>query len=433
MLKINQFNSYLCTLNTSHRMRKAENTTVWGITAFLVLFFINTGNAQNTISAKYQRIGINAITTAVPFLLIAPDARAGSMGDAGVASPADANSAHWNASKLAWIDKKVGFSLSYTPWLHALVPDIHLAYLSGYNKIDKNQAISASLLYFSLGSITFTDANGQDIGSFTPNEFAVDLAYARKMSKYFSGGLALRYINSNLTGGIVVENTTPSKAGRAVAADISALYQNTELKVSGKKSRLAAGINISNMGNRISYTQTGNRDFIPTNLKLGGSLTLDLDQYNSLSFNLDWNKLLIPTPPKYLLDSNNKVVVDADGNKVIDKGKNPNVSVASGIAQSFYDAPGGMKEELREFTHSFGMEYWYDKQFALRAGFFYENPTKGNRKYITVGAGLKLNVFGLDFGYLIPLEQRNPLENTLRFSLLFDFDAFKSQNKPEGE
>ncbi len=390
-------------------------------------------DAQNTSVNLLGKNSINAITTAVPFLLIAPDARAGGMGDVGVATSPDANCIHWNPAKMAYIDKKVGFSLSYTPWLHTLVPDINLAYLSGYRKIDKNQAFGMSLLYFSLGSITFTDINAQEIGSFTPNELAVDLSYARKLSENFSGGLALRYINSNLTGGVVVEGTTPSNPGRAVAADVSSYYENNKVKVKGKKTRIAAGINISNIGNKISYTETGSRDFIPTNLKLGGAFNVDLDQYNSFGVYLDWNKLLVPTQPIYQLDSSGNYIIDADGNKAILKGKNPKVSVPQGMMQSFHDAPGGFNEELREINTSFGLEYWYDKQFSIRTGFFYESPSKGNRKYFTVGAGLKYNVFGLDFAYLIPLEQKNPLENTLRFSLLFDFDAFKSQNKPEGE
>ena len=412
---------------------KKNRLIKWICFASSILFLIFSTQAQNTSVDLLGKDNINAITTAVPFLLIAPDARAGAMGDVGVATTPDANSIHWNPAKMAYIDKKVGFSLSYTPWLHTLVPDINLAYLSGYRKIDRNQTFGMSLLYFSLGSITFTDINAQEIGSFTPNELAVDLSYARKLSDNFSGGLSMRYINSNLTGGVVVEGTTPSNPGRAVAADVSAYYENNKVKVQGKKTRIAAGINISNMGNKISYTETGSRDFLPANLRLGGAFNVDMDQYNSIGVYLDWNKLLVPTPPVYELDSSGNYIIDADGNKKIALGKNPKVSVPQGMIQSFSDAPGGFKEELQEVNTSFGVEYWYDKQFSVRTGFFYESPNKGNRKYITVGAGLKYNVFGLDFAYLIPLEQRNPLENTLRFSLLFDFDAFKSQNKPEGE
>jgi hypothetical protein len=388
--------------------------------------------AQNTSTShifQYSNRDLNTITTAVPFLMIAPDARAGGLGDAGVASTPDANSLHWNPAKYAFIDKNMGVSISYSPWLRALVNDINLAYVSGYKKFGKDQAIAGSLLYFSLGDITFTDIVGNTIGQFKPSEYAVDLCYSRKLSDNFSGGVSLRYIHSNLTGGYFVGGAE-SHAGNSVATDVSAYYQK-KLEFGQMPAKLAAGINISNIGAKISYTETTERDFIPINLRLGPTLTLDLDEYNSLGIMLDINKLLVPTPPHYQLDSNNMPVIGTDGKPIIDAGMDPNVGVVSGMLQSFYDAPGGFKEELREFTFSTGVEYWYDKQFAIRAGYFYEDKTKGNRKFFTLGAGLKYNVFGLDFAYLIPIEQRNPLENTLRFTLLFDFDAFKEQNKTE--
>lgn len=366
---------------------------------------------------------INTITTAVPFLIISPDARAGGMGDVGVSSSPDANAIHWNPSKLAFVDKKMGFSISYTPWLRKLVPDINLAYVSFYNKLKGDQTLGASLRYFSLGNITFTDNTGAELGQFNPAEFAFDIAYARKLSENFSGGIALRYINSNLTGGFQVENNA-TKAGNSVAADISAYYQ-TEMEVSKKDAIFAVGVNISNIGTKISYTETGVKDFIPINLRLGPSLTLKLNEYNDLAFMIDFNKLLVPTPPIYNPDS----VIN--GEQQILFGKNPDVSVASGIFNSFSDAPDGGKEELREINIGAGLEYWYDKQFAFRAGYFYEHETKGNRKYFTLGAGLKYNVFGLDFAYLIPTDQRNPLENTLRFSLVFDFDNLKKADDSE--
>ena len=366
---------------------------------------------------------INTITTAVPFLIISPDARAGGMGDLGVSSSPDANSIHWNPSKLAFVEKKTGFSISYTPWLRKLVPDINLAYVSFYNKLKGEQTLGASLRYFSLGNITFTDGTGAEIGQWDPAEFAFDIAYARQLSENFSGGIALRYIHSNLTGGFQVENNA-TKSGNSVAADISAFYR-TEMEVSNKDAIFAVGVNISNIGTKISYTETGVKDFIPINLRLGPSLTLKLNDYNDLSFMIDFNKLLVPTPPIYNPDS----VVN--GEQQILFGKNPDVSVASGIFNSFSDAPDGGKEELREINIAGGLEYWYDKQFAFRAGYFYEHETKGNRKYFTLGAGLKYNVFGLDFAYLIPTDQRNPLENTLRFSLVFDFDSLKKADSAE--
>ncbi len=388
------------------------------IVAAVISLFLLPGASKGQSQDNSNLLGqINTITTAVPFLIISPDARAGGMGDAGVASSPDANSIHWNASKLAFVDKKLGFAVSYTPWLRKLVPDINLAYVSFYSKLKNDQTIGASLRYFSLGNITFTDNTGNEIGQFNPAEYAIDVAYARKLSENFSGGIALRFIHSNLTGGILVENNA-TKAGNSVAADISATYMNQDVEVGGKDAIFTMGLNISNIGSKISYTETGEKDFIPINLRLGPSLTLKLNEYNELTFLVDFNKLLVPTPPIY-----SDTVIN--GEQLILFGKDPEVSVASGIFNSFSDSPDGGKEELREVNIAGGMEYWYDKQFAFRAGYFYEHSTKGNRKYFTLGAGLKYNVFGLDFAYLIPTDQRNPLENTLRFTLLFDFNSLK--------
>ena len=381
-----------------------------------------------TVNSQLSSLNINTITTSVPFLTIAPDSRAGGMGDVGAATSPDANSMHWNPSKYAFIDKKVGFSICYTPWLRSLVPDISLSYLSGYYKLNKNQTVAGSLRYFSLGDITFTNDVGGIIRQFRPNEFAVDVAFAQKLAENWSGSMALRYIYSNLTGGVFVSGTA-TKPGNAVAADISAFYQNKKVVINDKKSIVAAGIHISNIGTKISYSgSSGRKDFIPINMRLGGALTTQLDEYNSFSFALDFNKLLVPTPPTY--DTANGGVKYVDGKPVILAGRDPyDQSVASGIFGSFTDAPGGFKEELREINIATGVEYWYDKQFGLRVGYFYENPTKGNRKFFTVGAGLKYNVFALDFAYLISsAKQRNPLANTLRFTLSFDLDAFNSQN-----
>ncbi len=373
---------------------------------------------------------INTVTTAVPFLMISPDARSGALGDAGGALTPDANSIHWNMSKLAFIKKKAGFSVSYTPWLRALVPDINLAYLSYYNKLKGDQAISASLRYFSLGDITFTDIVGNTIGQFKPNEFALDLGYARKFSDRWSGGLTLRYIYSNLTGGVSLSDGQGTKAGQSVAADLSTYYRNDELEVGGKDAEYSTGIIISNIGAKISYTESGRRDFIPTNLRWGNQFKINLDDYNSLAILVDFNKLMVPTPPIYAVDdSTGQPIKDQNGNFVIAKGKDPNRGLVNGLFTSFADAPGGFREEIKEINYSIGLEYWYDNQFAVRAGYFHEPRTKGNRQYFTLGAGLRYSVFGLDFAYLIATQQRNPLENTLRFTLHFDFDSFKAQNK----
>ncbi len=391
---------------------------------FVLCFCSQSPLLAQTTTLSGQDVGaeLNTITTSVPFLLIAPDSRAGALGDAGVASSPDANSMHWNPAKYAFVKKQTGISISYTPWLKALVPDISLAYLSGYYKVNKTGVLASSLRYFSLGDITFTDIIGNTIGQFRPNEFAFDIGYATKLGDHFSGGGAVRYIHSNLTGNINVQGAA-THSGNTVAADISGFYQSDEKEISGKKSIWRHGVNISNIGAKISYSDQGNKDFIPINLKFGSSLHMQLDEYNEISFMLDINKLLVPTPPRY--DTVN-------GQFVIVAGKDPNRSVVSGMFGSFTDAPDGFNEELREFNIGGGFEYWYDKQFALRAGYFNEPSSKGGRKFITLGLGAKYNVFSLDFTYLIPTEQRHPLQNTLRFTLLFDFDAFKQDPAPEG-
>ncbi|MGQ8336596.1 type IX secretion system outer membrane channel protein PorV [Sunxiuqinia sp. A32] len=374
--------------------------------------------SQSTM-AQSTTTGANYIATGVPFLTIAPDSRAGAMGDAGVATSPDMNSQHWNPSKYAFIESEMGVGLSYTPWLRNLVDDINLAYLVGYKKLDDMQTVSASLRYFSLGDITFMSEYGEVQGQQSPNEFAFDVAYTRLLSENFSGGVALRYIRSDLTGGQLI-NGVESHAGNSYAADISFYYQN-EFRVNRKESVFSAGINISNIGAKISYTEGATKDFIPTNLRLGAGYKTELDTYNTISFNVDLNKLLVPTPS--LADS-----IGGDG-VIVGGGFSEDKSVIAGMFSSFGDAPGGFKEELQEINVSLGVEYVYNEQFALRAGYFYENENKGNRKFLTAGAGLKLNVFALDFSYLVPTERNHPLENTLRFSLSFDFEAFNRQRR----
>ncbi|MBN1253223.1 MAG: type IX secretion system outer membrane channel protein PorV [Bacteroidales bacterium] len=392
--------------------------------SFFILLIIPSLNLKSQITTGELSGEVNTITSAVPFLMITPDSRAGGMGDAGVATSPDAASLHWNAAKLSFIDEDYGASLSYTPWLRALIDDISLSYLSGFKKLKNGQVLGLSLRYFSLGNITFTDISGTTLRDFRPNEFSLSASYSMLFSKNLSGGIALKYIYSNLTGGIQSGNVE-THPGNAVAGDIS-LYYTKAIKIAGNNSNMSFGINISNIGNKISYTDDSESNFLPTNLRLGGALTYEFDQYNALTYSMDINKLLIPTPPVY----------DGEGTapeNIVD-GMDPDVSVPAGMWQSFYDAPGGTQEELRELTYSFGLEYWYDKKFALRTGYFHEHETKGNRKYATVGLGLKLNVFQLDFAYLLPVQQRNPLENTLRFSLLFNFKALKkvsSENNSE--
>ena len=366
------------------------------------------------------RDNLNTITTAVPFLLISPDSRAGGMGDVGVATSPDANSLHWNPAKFAFVEDEVGFAVSYVPWLRALVPDINLSYLAGYKKLNKNEAIAMELRYFTLGDITFTDVIGNNLGQYKPSEFALGSAYSRKLSDQFSLAISGRYIYSNLTGGQSAGGIT-TNAGQSIAADVAGYYRK-DIRIAKKDMQLALGANVSNIGNKVRYTETSTRDFIPINLRLGTALNADLDEYNKISFAFDINKLLVPTPPIY-----NDSIDDQ-----IDFGQDPNVSVVSGIFQSFGDAPGGFSEEMREINYSIGTEYWYDDQFAVRAGYFNEHNTKGGRKFFTFGSGVKYNVFALDFSYLInasrAINGNNPLANTMRFTLIFDFGAMENIN-----
>jgi hypothetical protein len=383
---------------------------------------------QNAIAQAYRDVlgqRLNTITTAVPFLMIAPDSRAGAMGDAGVSSTPDANSMHWNPAKFAFIESEMGLSLNYTPWLRALVPDINLSYLSAFRRIDELQTVAFSLSYFTLGEINFTDEAGEFLFPVRPSEFSINVAYARKLGEHFSGAIGVRYIFSNLTQGQFVGGVE-TRPGTAIAADVSAFYTR-ELNWR-TPTIFSAGINVSNIGNKISYSDEIHANFIPINLRIGPSFTFNLDDYNQLSLMVDLNKLLVPTPPIYQRDINGQIVIGPDGEYVIAAGRNPHRSVASGILGSISDAPGGFREELNEITYSFGVEYWYDRQFALRAGYFHEHETKGDRKFFTLGLGLKYHVFGLDFAYLVPLAQRSPLENVLRFSLSFDFDALRPGN-----
>ena len=386
-------------------------------------FFLHAQSSDVDYGDVLGQGRVNTITTAVPFLMIAPDARAGAMGDAGVSSTPDIHSMHWNPAKYAFMDQDFGIGVSYTPWLRSLVPDINLSYLSGYRRLDELQTIAFSLKYFTLGDVNFTDDVGNYMGTVRPNEFSIDVAYARLLGDHISGAIAGRFIYSDLTQGQLAGGME-TQAGISFAADVAAYYQR-ELNWD-TPTQLAAGINISNMGNKISYTDEVNADFIPINLRLGPSLTFDLDDFNRVSLMVDFNKLLVPTPPIYARDENGNVKIGDDGEYVIESGRDPNRSVVGGMLGSFSDAPGGFREELNEVTISAGAEYWYDQQFALRAGYFHEHASKGNRKYFTLGVGLKYNIFGLDFAYLVPVAQRSPLENVLRFSLTFDFDALRA-------
>ena len=370
-------------------------------------------------SAISQEVRYNPIYTAVPFLTITPDSRHGAMGDVGAATSPDANSQYMNPSKFAFAGDKWGFALSFTPWLRRLVSDVNLAYLSGFYQLDPTQAIGTSLRYFSMGAINLVGVDKTHLGTISPGEFALDFSYSRRLSDYFSGGVSLRYIRSDLgggTGGTQVGAESYS-AGNAFATDVSGYYHHT---VGGEDSKkmIAVGVNFSNIGSKISYNQGSTKEFLPANLRLGTTYTTVLNDSSSIAISVDLNKLMVPTP-NYRVDNTGNVVQD----------NNLNQSVISSVFSSFTDAPGGMKEELQEVAISLGAEYWYKKQFAVRGGYFNESQYKGNRKYFTAGVGVKLNIASIDIAYLIPVVHNNPLANTIRFTLLFNMDSFLKRKK----
>lgn len=361
-----------------------------------------SASAQNTNGSS-----ANAITTAVPFLTISPNARSGAMGDAGVALSPEINDTYWNPSKLAFLEEPTSVSLSYSPWLRNLIPDINLAYLSFAHRTDERTVIGASLRYFNLGKIELIDNNQTPQGTYQPNEFSLDVSLARKFGTGFSLGVTARYVYSGLTNGLLVNNLQTNSTS-AVAADVSLFYRKSTQQF-GNDALFAFGADISNIGTKVSYTDGGSTYFLPANLKLGVANTLFLDAENQLTLTLDVNKLLVPTPP--IRDANRNIISGTDDNR----------SVVSGIFGSFSDAPGGFSEELKEISYSVGAEYLYGKVFALRTGYFYENPDKGNRRYFSVGAGFKYSDFDLDFSYLIANQQSSPLANTLRITLGYNF------------
>lgn len=377
---------------------------------YLLLFFGFTPIlvfSQGSPSSNLLGQDANPITVAVPFVSFAPDSRSSALGDAGVATSPDAYSIHWNSAKLAFIENDMGFSFSYSPWLGNIVDDMSLNYLTFYKKLNQQEAIGFSMRYFDMGELFLTSELGAPEGTENPRELALDGAYSRKLTENFSVGVAGRFIWSNLTGQL--NNAPGARAGTSIAVDLGVYYKKPFM-FRGKNSELALGANISNIGQKLSYSTEDNEDFIPGNLRIGTAMTTNLDAFNSLTFVFDMNKLLVPTPPR----------LDADGNIIA--GKDPDRSLLSGTFGSFGDAPGGFNEELKELMFSFGLEYWYRDIFAARAGYFNENADKGNRKYYTAGVGFRYQVFGVDFSYLIPQVQNHPLGDTLRLSLLFSLD-----------
>lgn len=375
------------------------------------------------LTARAQKNEFNPIETGVTSLSIAPDARGASMGDLGVASDPDVNSQYWNPSKYAFAYSTAAVSLSYTPWLRKLVSDIFLANVAGYWKIGSgdNQALSASLRYFSLGEVNTSDYGGTATSTINPYEMAFDLGYSRKLSEKFSMGVVFRYIYSDLgfSDSYAGEQTSGASA---FSADISG-YFTTYPVIGRNECQWSWGWNISNIGTKVSYNNGEDPAFLPTNLRLGTSFTFPLADYHNLSLNLDMNKLLVPARPR---ESDYDTSTTEGQQEYLDALEEwENMSSFTGIFKSFSDAPGGFKEELREITWSFGAEYSYNQQFFLRAGYFYENQYKGNRQYFGFGAGFSLNVVRLDASYMLATAQSSPLDQTLRFTLTFDMDGLK--------
>lgn len=378
-----------------------------------------------------DQLQLNTITTSMPFLAITPESRGGAMGDAGTALSANSTSIFWNTAMLNFSDDDAEISVSYTPWLRKLTNDIHLSYVSGYKRLGDRQAVTAALRYFSLGEITFTDANAQVIRTDKPSEFEIAGGYAFRLSPKQSIGINGKFAYSNLTGGLTVAGAQ-TKPGVAGIADISYAFRNDEIDWFNKKGIYTLGITINNIGNKIAYSETSRRDFLPMSLKIGNAYTANLDKYNKITYTFEVQKLLVPTPAIY----------DATTGELI-SGRSSDVGIIAGLVQSFYDAPGvvqtdangdyvqnsdgsyaivkgsKLKEELSEINIATGFEYWYSNVFALRGGFYYENKNKGDRKYFTTGIAFQYNIFGVDISYLAALKRDNPLANTVRFTLRF--------------
>lgn len=382
-----------------------KNRRIW-LTLFLACIAVGVMRAQD------KQNMFNPVNFGVTSLAIAPDARAGAMGDVGVATEADANSQYWNPAKYPFNIARAGVSASYTPWLRKLVNDINLANLAGFYRIGDYSALSASLRYFSLGEVFLSE--DEDAMSISPYEFSFDLGYSRMLSECFSMGVALRFIYSDIT----YDYTAESSAGKAFAADI-AMYRNGYFMMGNRECSLAWGLNINNIGSKISYGGDDNAEFIPTNLRLGINLTIPFNDYNRFSISADANKLLVPTYPKQKEDESEEEYTDRVQREYYD------VSPISGIFKSFGDAPNGFKEEMQEIQWSLGMEYTYNDRFSLRAGYHHEAANKGNRKYFTAGAGFHMSIFTIDAAYVFSTSQSNPLDQTMRFTLGFDLDGIK--------
>lgn len=396
--------SWIFFMNKKPQIKRMNQSFRLTILALAVL-------VSTTVTAQDKRNMFNPVNTSVTSQTIAPDARSAGMGDVGAATDPDVNSQYWNPAKYPFNISRAGVSLNYTPWLRQLVSDIELAYLAGYYRIGDYSAVSASMRYFSLGEVQSNDGSALTIN---PYEMSFDVAYSLMLSEHFSLGAAVRWIYSDLTYNFT-DDTSP---GSAFAADLSCYYQNY-INIGQRECQLGLGMNISNIGSKITFGGDNRSEFIPTNLRLGASLMIPIDEFNKFTIAADANKLLVPTYPKRRADESE---VDYDNRLQKDY---YDVSSISGIFKSFGDAPNGFSEEMQEIQWSVGAEYTYNDKFSLRAGYHNESENKGNRKYFTFGAGFKMSVFSLDAGYVVATAKSNPLDQTLRFSLSFDMDGIK--------
>lgn len=398
---------------------KRQHLTFFQITLISgILFLTFSSFAQNSAIVSGQDPNRRPITTAVPFLNFAPDSRHSAMGDVGVATSPDAFSAHWNAGKLSFVEQDMGFSLSYSPWLGRLVNDMSVSYLTFFSRIDDVSAFGLDLRYFNMGDVTLTDIRGNSLGEFTPRDIAIGGTYSRKLSDKLGLGISARFIHSNLSGNLSSAGGAESRPGISVGTDVG-LYYVSEVLGERRTGEFSWGVTITNIGPKLTYNSSEDLDFIPTNLRAGVAYKLNINELNSITFAFDLNKLMVPTPPILERDENGLLVTDENGNFIIERGRDPDRPLLNAMFTSFWDAPDGFSEELREFMISYGMEYSYNNIFALRTGYFYENPQKGGRRYFTMGFGINYQKLAFDFSYLVPQVQNHPLAETLRLSLSY--------------
>lgn len=400
------------------KISKQSFLNIWIFLGVSLTSTIALGQSSSIISG--QDPNNRVITTAVPFLNFAPDSRHSALGDAGVASSPDAFSAHWNAGKLAFIKNDMGVSLSYSPWLGRLVNDMSVSYLTAYKRIDEVSAWGVDLRYFNMGEMEWTDGRGNELGVFTPRDIAIGGTYSRKLSDKLGLGISARFIHSNLSGNISSAGGTESRPGVTVGTDVG-LYYSKEIFPGEKTGTFSWGVTITNIGPKITYNSAEDLDFIPTNLRVGVGYSINMNEKNKITFLMDLNKLMVPSPPIFRRDENGLIIMRPDGTPDIEAGRNPNRPLLSGMFGSFADAPDGFREELQELMISTGIEYTHKDMFALRTGYFYENPNKGGRRFFTMGVGFKYQEkFNFDFSYLVPQVQNHPLGETLRLSLSYN-------------